>query len=94
MANITVILQIVVIATNCLTIAFLLIAAGLFGNAYVSTNSETDSDTRVCFLYWRILNTPKIAPCVLAILCEVLAALGPLMLILVSILKLALNEYK
>ena len=94
MANITVILQIVVIAASCLTIVFLLIAAGLFGNAYVSLNSDTDPDDRLCILYWRIYNTPKVPPCVLAILSEVLAAFGLLILILVSILKLALKEYK
>ena len=94
MADTTVILQAISIAANFLTIVSLVITAGLFGNAYFSANTETDVNSRYCPLYLNHENVSKNPPCVIALIFEVLAASGLLVLIKASIWKLIRQDFK
>ena len=94
MANTIVILQGIAIATNILTVVFLVIVVAIFGDAYSSLNAETDSNSRLCPLYLKDNNDPKDPTCIIVITFEVLAGLGLLVLIKASILKLVRQENK
>ena len=94
MANTTGILQAITIATNVLTIVFLVIAAWLFGSVYFSINTKTDTGSRFCPLYLKDYNSSNNVLCITAIICEVLATSGLLVLIKASILKFLRKENK
>ena len=86
------ILQIIAIAIHILAIIFLVIAAGLFGNVYRRSNDELNAVgiSDVCFLYFeKDLTYASNSVCVFSIVGEVLAALGLVVLILLSIVKIA-----
>ena len=86
------ILQIIAIVIHILAIIFLVIAAGLFGNVYRRNNNELHAVgfDDICFLYIKKdLTYASNSVCVFSIVGEVLAALGLVVLILLSIVKLA-----
>ena len=92
MAQTKLLLQILAVVIHILTIIFLAIAAGLFGNVYRRNNDQLNAagvgDT--CFLYIKKdLTYTNNSVCVFSIVGEVLAALGLVVLILLSIVKLA-----
>ena len=92
MAQTKLILQIIAIAIHVLTIIFLVIAAGLFGNVYRRNNNELNAAGAgdICFLYFKKdLTYASNSVCVFSIVGEILAALGLLVLILLSIVKIA-----
>ena len=92
MAQTKLILQIIAIAIHVLTIIFLVIAAGLFGNVYRRNNNELNAAGAgdFCFLYFKKdLTYASNSVCVFSIVGEILAALGLLVLILLSIVKIA-----
>ena len=92
MAQTTQLLQIIVVATHILGIVFLVIAAALFGNGYRRFNNEQINDDSLCFLYNRIsastYETSSNSICVFSIVAEVLAGLGLIVLVILSIVKL------
>ena len=90
--------QIIVIAIHVLTILFLVTAAGLFGDAYRRYNNELKSNafeqdiSKICILYFKKDSThAKNSVCVFSIVGDALAALGLLVLILLSIVKLVVG---
>ena len=92
MAQAKLILQILAIVIHILAIIFLVIAAGLFGNVYRRSNNELNAAgiSDFCFLYFKKdLTYASNSVCVFSIVGEVLAALGLVVLILLSIVKLA-----
>ena len=91
MAQIKLLLQIIAIAIYILTIIFLVIAAGLFGNAYRHGNDELNAAGigDICFLYIKKDSTyASNSVCIFSIVGEVLAALGLVVLVILSIVKL------
>ena len=92
MAQTKLILQILAIVIHILAIVFLVIAAGLFGNVYRRSNNQLHAAGigDICFLYIKKdLTYASNSVCVFSIVGEVLAALGLVVLILLSIVKLA-----
>ena len=92
MAQTNLLLQIIAIAIHILAIIFLVIAAGLFGNVYRRSNDELNAFgvDDICFLYFKKdLTYASNSVCVFSIVGEVLAALGLIVLILLSIVKIA-----
>ena len=94
MAQIRQRLQKVVVAIHVLSIVFLVIAVALFGDGYRRYNNEQNSTSgdRVCFLDNKLSgSTSKPGDdyyCILSIFTEVLAALGLIPLVILSIVKL------
>ena len=91
MAQTNLLLQIFAIAINILAIIFLAIAAGLFGNVYRRNNNELNAVgiDDICFLYFKKdLTHASNSVCVFSIVGEVVAALGLVVLIILSIVKL------
>ena len=86
------ILQGIVVAVDALTIVFLVVAARLFSDAYLSLLNEYDSI--VCPLYLKGDYSSKNDPCVLAIFCEIFAALCIMLLIFANMLKYVRQDYK
>ena len=85
MAQTKLILQIIAIAIHILAIIFLVIAAGLFGNVYKRNND-------ICFLYIKNdFTRASNSVCVFSIVGEVLAALGLVVLVILSIVKLVVG---
>ena len=88
MAQTTMILQIITIAIHVLAIIFLLITIGLFGDAFNRFNRQLELKTKVCFLYISKDNyNPSISNCNFSIAGEVLATLGLVILVILSIVK-------
>lgn len=94
MSKITLILQGIVVAIDALTIAFLVIAATQFSDAYLSINDQNEYDTTVCPLYSKGDYSLKNEPCVIAIICEVFAASCLVLLILANMVKYVSQDYK
>ena len=93
MAQTKLLLQIIAIAIHILAIIFLVIAAGLFGNAYRRSKDELNAVgiNDVCFLYVKYeeeLTYASNSVCIFSIVGEVLAALGLVVLVILSIVKL------
>ena len=91
MAQTNLLLQIIAIAIHILAIIFLVIAGGLFGNVYRRSNDELNAVgiADICFLYFKKdLTYASNSVCVFSIVGEVLAALGLVVLILLSIVKI------
>ena len=87
------ILQIIALVINASAIVLLVIAAGLFGNAHIRLNENYRTD--VCILYWSVKNpTPSNSICVFYIVAEVLAALGLVGLIVLTVVKLVTKLMK
>ena len=87
------ILQIIALVINASAIVLLVIAAGLFGNAHISLNENFRTD--VCILYLSAENpTPSNSICVFSIVAEVLAALGLVGLIVLTVVKLVTKLMK
>ena len=88
MAQPSMILQIIAIAIHVLAIIFLVIAAGLFGDAHRGYNKELPTK-EVCILYISKNNlNPSNSNCNFSIAGEVLAALGLVILVILSIVKI------
>ena len=86
MAQTSLILQIIAIAIYLLAIIFLVIAAGLFGDAFRCYNKEnTQLETKkIC----KNNINPNNSNCNFAFAGEVLAALGLVILVILSIVKI------
>ena len=83
------ILQIIAIAIHVLAIIFLVIAAGLFGDAHRRYNKELETNKEMCILYIsENNNNPSNSNCNFSIAGEVLAALGLVILVILSIVKI------
>ena len=84
------ILQIIAIAIHVLAIIFLVIAAGLFGDAHRRYNKGLPTSTKeMCMLYVSKNNyNPSNSNCNFSIAGEVLAALGLVILVILSIVKI------
>ena len=81
-------MQIIVIAIHVLAIIFLVIVAGLFGDAHRRFNKEVQSK-EMCILYISENNyNPSNSNCNFSIAGEVLAALGLVILVILSIIKI------
>ena len=93
MAQTSMILQIITIAIHVLAIIFLVITIGLFGDAHKryndDNNRQVEQKTKVCFLYISKNNyNPSISNCNFSIAGEVLAALGLVILVILSVVKI------
>ena len=90
MAQTSLLLQIIAIAIYALAIIFLVISAGLFGDAHRRFNERTATDRDVCILYFKRSDVTftSNSVCVFSIVGEVLAALGLVLLVILSIVKL------
>ena len=93
MAQYKILLQRITIAIHILAIIFLVIAAGLFGNAYRRSNDELNAAGvgDICFLYVKYeeeLTYASNSVCIFSIVGEILAALGMVVLVILSIVKL------
>ena len=98
MAQTKLLLQIIAIAIHILAIIFLVIAGGLFANAYRRINDElkpyenSDETDDVCFLYITKQNTSATPlVCISSIVGEFVAALGLVVLVILSIVKLVVG---
>ena len=96
MAQNKLLLQIIAIAIHILAIIFLVIAAGLFGNAYRRSKDELNAVgiSDICFLYVKYeeeLTYASNSVCIFSIVGEVLAALGLVVLVILSIVKLVVG---
>ena len=84
-------LQKIAVAIHILAIIFLVIAAGLFYNVYRLYNDTLNifASDDICFLYIKkdFTNASK-SVCTFSIVGEVLAALGLVVLVILSIVKL------
>ena len=90
MAQTNLLLQAIAIAIHVLAIIFLVIAAGLFANVYRRSNDELHGISDKCFLYIKKDFTyASNSVCVFSIVGELLAALGLVVLIILSIVKFA-----
>ena len=88
MAQPSMILQIIAIAIHVLAIVFLVIAAGLFGDTHRRYNKELPTK-EICILYFSKNNyNPSNSSCHFSIAGEVLAALGLVILVILSIVKI------
>ena len=92
MAQINQLLQIIVVVIHVLGIIFLVIATGLLGNSYRRFNNDKIDENSKCFLYNRLngftYKSSRNSFCVFPIVAEVLAALGLIFLVILSIVKL------
>ena len=88
MAQTSTILQISSLAIQVLAIIFLVITAGLFGDALRRYNLQIDR--QLCFLYITKNNyNPSNSNCNFSIVGEVLAALSLVILVILNIVKIA-----
>ena len=91
MAQTKLLLQIIAIAIHILAIIFLVIAGGLFGNVYRRSNDELNAVgiADICFLYFKKdLTYASNSVCIFSIVGEFVAALGLVILVILSIVKL------